>query len=70
MSYNKLRGKIKEVFGPQDSFASALGMNPSTLSAKLTGKTDWNRREVELACQVLGIPMEEMHLYFFSPTVA
>lgn len=70
MSYNKLRGKIKEVFGTQDAFAAALNMNRATLSAKLTGKTDWSRKEVELACQLLGIPLEEMHLYFFTPVVA
>ena len=70
MNYSKLRGKIKEVYGSQDAFATAMGMNPSTLSAKLTGKTDWTSREVELACQLLGIPLEEMHLYFFTPKVA
>lgn len=70
MNFSKLRGKIKEVFGSQDAFAAAMGMNPSTLSAKLTGKTDWTSSEVELACKLLSIPLEEMHLYFFAPRVA
>ena len=70
MSYSKLRGKIKEVCGSQDAFAAAMKMNPSTISAKLTGKTDWTRSEVELACKLLGISLEEMHLYFFAPEVA
>lgn len=70
MSYSKLRGKIKEVFGSQDAFAVAMSMNPSTLSAKLTGKTDWSIREAELACRLLGISLGEMHLYFFAPEVA
>lgn len=67
MSYNKLRGRIREVFGSQDAFAAAMNMNPSTLSAKLNGKTDWTIKEVELACCLLHIPLFEMHIYFFCP---
>ena len=33
MSYAKLRGKIKEVFGTQAKFAKAMGMSTVTLSA-------------------------------------
>lgn len=67
MSYSKLRGKIKEVFGTQDAFSSAMGMNTATVSGKLNGRSDWTRAEMELACSLLGIPMLEMHSYFFSP---
>lgn len=67
MSYSKLRGKIREVFGTQDAFAVAMGMNTATLSSKLNGRTDWSRAEMELACTLLHIPLEEMHIYFFCP---
>lgn len=67
MSYSKLRGRIKEVFGNQEAFAEYMGMNAATLSAKLNGKTEWTRKEMEKACLALGIAMEEMHIYFFSP---
>lgn len=67
MSYSKLRGKIKEVFGTQEAFASAIGINAATVSGKLNGRSDWTRKEVEGACVALGIPMEEMHIYFFCP---
>lgn len=67
MSYSKLRGKIKEVFGTQDAFAAAMGMNPATLSAKLNNRLDWSRAEMELACTLLGISLMEMHIYFFCP---
>ena len=70
MSYRKLRGKIREVYGSQDAFAADMGVNPSTMSAKLTGKTDWSVKEAELACRLLGISLEEMHIYFFAPEVA
>ena len=65
MSYAKLRGRIREKFGTQDAFARVLDMDPSTLSGKLTGKTEWTRAEIEKACVLLEIPLAEAHLYFF-----
>lgn len=67
MSYSKLRGKIREVFGTQEAFATAMGMNTATLSAKLNGKTDWSKAEMAKACFLLGISLMEMHIYFFCP---
>ena len=67
MSYAKLRGKIKEVFGTQDAFAVAMEMNTATLSGKLNGRSDWARAEMEQACRLLNIPVTLMHLYFFCP---
>lgn len=66
MSYPKLRGIIREKFGTQEAFAKALVMSETTLSAKLTGKTDWTRQEIEDACGLLGIPIAEAHAYFFA----
>lgn len=65
-SYAKLRGRIKEKFGTQDSFASAMNMNRSTLSAKLNGKSDWTVLEIEQSCSLLSIPITEAHAYFFT----
>lgn len=66
MSYPKLRGKIREVYGSQDEFACAMDRDPSTISSKLTQKTDWTRGEIERACVLLGIPFSEIGDYFFS----
>lgn len=66
MSYAKLRGKIREVFGTNAAFAAAMPMDLSTLSAKLNGKSPWKREEIEQACVILGIPIEEVYLYFFT----
>lgn len=65
MSYSKLRGKIKEKFGRQDLFAEAMEMHNSTLSAKLTKRSDWTRTEMEKACILLGISYDEIPSYFF-----
>ena len=65
MSYAKLRGKIREVFGTQGAFACELGMDEATLSKKLNNKTEWTREEIEKACKILGIPKNNLHEYFF-----
>ena len=69
MSYAKLRGRIKEYFGTNLLFAEAMGMDGSSLSAKLNNKTPWKREEIELACNLLEIPIEEVYLYFFNQKV-
>jgi len=33
---------------------------------KLNNKAPWKREEIEKACDLLNIPIEEVHLYFFS----
>lgn len=65
MCYAKLRGKIKEVYGTQVRFAEAMDMDRSTLSLKLNGKSEWSRIEVEHACRLLKIPIQDVHEYFF-----
>ena len=66
MKYPKLRGKIREVYGAQSEFARAMGKDPSTISAKLSNKTDWTREEIMLACDLLNIPLAETSDYFFE----
>lgn len=65
MSYSKLKGKIKEYFGTNKAFAKAMGMDLSSLSAKLNNKSPWKREEIEKACALLQIPIEDVYLYFF-----
>lgn len=64
--YRKLRGLIREKFGTHENFAKAMNMSLSTMSAKLTGKTDWTRAEIERAVQLLNIPPTEVAVYFFD----
>lgn len=65
MLYRKLRGRIKERYGTQAAFAYAMGLNPSTLSSKLRGKTDWTRGGIEKACELLDIDWKDIPDYFF-----
>lgn len=66
MNYAKLRGVIREVYGTQEDFARAMSMHPSSLSFKLTNRRDWTGAEIEKACILLGIPLQDVHIYFFS----
>lgn len=65
MSYAKLRGRIVEKFGSQSAFAVAMGWRDALLSAKLNNKSEWAFQEAMKACDLLGIPLDEAHLYFF-----
>lgn len=67
--YNKLRGKIKEIFGTQDKFASALGIGRVSLSQRLNNNLDFSGTEIFSACNLLNISAEEIPKYFFTPEV-
>lgn len=65
MECSKLRGAIRAEYGTQKAFARAMGINTSTLSHKLCGRTEWTHGEIAKACSLLGIPLEEAYIYFF-----
>lgn len=67
--YSKLRGRITEVFGTQQQFARKLGLSERSLSLKLNGKNSWSQAEIKAACDLLRIPVSELHLYFFTVVV-
>ena len=64
--YSKLRGRIKEIFEFEVTFAKALGMSKTSLSMKLNGKGDFTQSEIMKACNLLDIPNEEINVYFFN----
>lgn len=67
--YAPLCHLIRQNFRTMSAFAKAIGLHPSTLSAKLNGKTQWAFWEVAKACEVLGIPLVDAPQYF-PPRVA
>ncbi|MBE5881222.1 MAG: DUF739 family protein [Lachnospiraceae bacterium] len=67
--YAKLKGKIKEVYNTQKAFAEAMEMSESAVGQRLSGITQWKPEEMAKACDLLGIPMTEIHLYFFNQKV-
>lgn len=69
MDYSKLRGKIREYFRTQEDFAKAIGLSECALSQKLNDRSEWTRREMVKACELLHIPIAQIPLYFFTPDV-
>lgn len=67
--YSKLKGKIKEVFGTQGAFASAIGLSDVSVSNKLNNINDWKQEEIEKSVEQLEIPFSEIHVYFFTKKV-
>lgn len=54
-NFNKLKGKIREIFGTQNDFAEAMNMAPNTLSSKLNNLTDFSSNEISKAVELLNI---------------
>jgi transcriptional regulator with XRE-family HTH domain len=67
MDYSKLRGLIREKFGTQKAFAQAIDLSACSVSLILCGKAEWNAEKIRRTCDVLGIPYEEIPIYFFCP---
>ena len=64
-TYGKLRERIKAVFGTIGAFSDAMGKDRSTISNKLNGIAPWTQTEIEGACKLLNIAIEEVGEYFF-----
>lgn len=67
--YARLRGKIAERFSTKQDFAEALGIFPSTLSNKLTGRSWFTQEEITKAIEILELTPEEAVACFFTPKV-
>lgn len=67
--YQRLKGKIVEVFKTQASFAEAMDMNITSLNQRLNGAVEWKTPEVVKACNLLGIDLVDAWLYFFIQKV-
>lgn len=69
MSYAKLRGRIREIYGTQEAFASAIGLSATALSMRLSAKTDWSIAEIKRAKDALKIKDSDFFDYFFTSQV-
>lgn len=67
--YNKLKGRIKEIFGTQSAFAEAVGLSSVSVSAKLNNGVEFKPSEIMKAVDVLKIEPEDIPVYFFTQDV-
>lgn len=68
-STKKLEARIVEVFGTQQAFAQASGINESTLS-RLLNRGNWKASQIEAAVLALKLRPEEIPSYFFEKELA
>ena len=66
MSYGKLKGKIREVYGTQQAFSDAIGLSVVAVNQRLNGKVQWKTPEIAKACEALHIPLTAAWQYFFT----
>lgn len=64
-NYRKLQGRIVEKYCTQSAFAKAMGCSERTLSCKLNNLVKFNQDEIEKACKLLEIQIQDAHNYFF-----
>lgn len=65
-SYNKLKGRIVELYGTQANFAKKLRISKNSISKKLTGKTEFSQSDIEKWSEFLDIGKGEYEEYFFA----
>lgn len=65
-NYNKLRGRIVELFGSQTEFAKAMEWSERTLSLKLNGKISWKQTDIVKAVKLLKRTDNDISDYFFT----
>jgi len=65
-NFDKLKGKIKEIFGTQNDFAEAMQIAPNTLSSKLNNQSDFSSSEISKAVELLKVTSAEeaWHIFF------
>lgn len=62
----KFHGKVVERGFSLDSFAKEMGINPSTLSRKMSGESDFFRKEIEDIARKLRMTQAEVLNIFFA----
>lgn len=65
-NYSKLLGRMRERGVTQEQLSKEIGMNETTLSAKLNNRSQFKADEMDAVCEVLDISNEEISTYFFA----
>lgn len=68
-NYDKLKGRIIEIFGSQGEFASTMEWSDRTLSLKINGKIPWKQTDICKALKLLKLHETDIPTYFFTTEV-
>ncbi len=67
--YSKLLGRMRELGYTQEKLAKAIGINESTLNAKLNNKGYFSNFLIDKICEVLDISKMDIVLYFYTKII-
>ena len=67
--YSKLRGRIREKYGTEQKFAVTMGIGRVSLSSKLNNESDFTRKQMLRAAEVLDLDATQIPEYFFTVIV-
>lgn len=67
--YNKLKGRIVEVFGTQAKFSNAMGWSMQTTTKKLNNIRFWKQTDICKAAEILNIQYCQIPEFFFQEKV-
>ena len=68
-NYSKLRGRIREKLGSEKEYGKQMGFSSYTLSKRLNNELPFKAPEIYKSCILLGIPLDDVKNYFFTPDV-
>lgn len=66
ITYQRLKGRIKEYYGKQEDFAKELNISSTALGNKLNGKTRISLEDARTMVKKLNIKPEEIESIFFE----
>ena len=67
---NMLRARLGGLQITITEFAMKMGFSRVTARKKIDGKVQFNAGEIQKACIILSIPIDDVPLYFFASKVA
>lgn len=65
-TYNKLKGRITELYGTQGNFAKKVGISKNSMLKKLTSKTEFSKKDIIQWFILLNLNKEVCENIFYS----
>lgn len=65
-NYNKLRGRIVEMYGSQDKFADKVRLSRNSVSKKMNCQVGFSQEDIVKWSLLLNIQPNEYGEYFFT----
>lgn len=67
---NKFRGKVVERGLTLADVSAGIGVNPATLTRKMSGESEFTRSEIQKIRNILNLSDEELNGIFFAEKLA